>query len=206
MEKLARSNGVAHDCYGRNVSEGYSRHEIYSRPKLADMAQSHEMNMAHILELMQQGNTGAAERAPERHGPNPPLAPIHEDHPAEKLSRSPTALELCLYFHTKDHEGGQRRHAIAGGAGGGDGCGSSGPISSPNEPIKLLRRDFLEMQTHILWVMQDHTLTQDQLQEVEGQLRRMEHALMDRLGISFMPTPPRDVQSDDSETNDDLDD
>ncbi|KAK9128573.1 hypothetical protein Syun_017370 [Stephania yunnanensis] len=94
----------------------------------------------------------------------------------------------------------------AGGAGGGDGAGSSRPISSPNEPIKLLRRDFQTMRTHILWVMQDHTITQDQLRKVQCQLRRMEQTLMDRLGISFAPAPPRDVRVDDSETDDDLDD
>ncbi|KAK9157992.1 hypothetical protein Scep_004566 [Stephania cephalantha] len=59
---------------------------------------------------------------------------------------------------------------------------------------------------HILLVMQDHTLTQDQLREVQGQLNRMEHALMDRVGISFAPAPPRDVPAEDSETDDDLDD
>ncbi|KAK9148778.1 hypothetical protein Scep_007535 [Stephania cephalantha] len=128
---------------------------------------------------------------------------------AEKLGRPPTALELCLYFHTKDHDGitfldsrvekivtaiqrrwieltqsqpdtsidetelylsvverddkgqtyrlgwtpsgSRRRHGTAGGAaGGGDGVGSFRPISSPNEPIELLRRDFQEMRTHIL--------------------------------------------------------
>ncbi|KAK9089238.1 hypothetical protein Scep_028320 [Stephania cephalantha] len=55
-----------------------------------------------------------------------------------------------------------------------------------------LRRDFQEMQTQILRIMQDHTLTQDQLREVQDQLHRMEQALMDRLGISFAPAPPRD--------------
>ncbi|KAK9098505.1 hypothetical protein Syun_025550 [Stephania yunnanensis] len=45
--------------------------------RLADLAQSQEMNMARILELMQQRNTKAAERAPVRQRPNPPLAPIH---------------------------------------------------------------------------------------------------------------------------------
>ncbi|KAK9083441.1 hypothetical protein Scep_029912 [Stephania cephalantha] len=146
---------------------------------------------------------------------------------AEKLGRPPTALELCLYFRTKDHDGvtfldsrvekivtvirrrwieltqsqpdtpiddtelylsvverddkgrtyglgwtpsgSRRRRATAGGAaGGGDGAGSSQPISSPNEPIELLQRDLQEMHTHILRVMQDHTLTQDQLREVQG--------------------------------------
>ncbi|KAK9101328.1 hypothetical protein Scep_024758 [Stephania cephalantha] len=67
-----------------------------------------------------------------------------------------------------------RRHATAGGAGGGDGAGSSRLISSPNEPVELLRRDFQTMQTHILRVIQDYTLTQDQLREVQGRLRRME--------------------------------
>ncbi|KAK9112304.1 hypothetical protein Scep_019823 [Stephania cephalantha] len=52
--------------------------------RLADMTQSQERNMTRILESMQQGNTGAAERAPERHGPNPPLTPIHEDHLVEE--------------------------------------------------------------------------------------------------------------------------
>ncbi|KAK9134865.1 hypothetical protein Syun_014195 [Stephania yunnanensis] len=47
--------------------------------------------------------------------------------------------------------------------------------------------------------LEDHTLTQDQL-------RRMKHALMDRLGISFAQTPPRDVLADDSKTDDDIDD
>ncbi|KAK9132574.1 hypothetical protein Scep_012102 [Stephania cephalantha] len=103
--------------------------------------------------------------------------------------------------------GSRRRHATAGGAaGGGDGAGSSRLISSPNEPIELLRRDFQEMETHILWVIQDHTLTQDQLRKVQGQLRRMEQALMDKLGISFASAPPRDVPADNSETDDDLDD
>ncbi|KAK9112223.1 hypothetical protein Scep_019742 [Stephania cephalantha] len=106
--------------------------------------------------------------------------------------------------------GSRRRRATAGGArgggGGGDGTGSSRPISSPNEPVELLRRDFQEMQTHILRVMHDHTLTQVQLREVQGQLHRMEQALMDRLGISFAPAPLRDVPADDSETDDDLDD
>ncbi|KAK9118293.1 hypothetical protein Scep_016386 [Stephania cephalantha] len=183
---------------------------------------------------------------------------------AEKLGRPPTALDLCLYFHTKDHDavifldsrvekivtaiqrrrieltqsqpdtpidetklylsvverdekgrtyglwwissGSRRRHATAGGAGGGDGTGSSRPISSPNEPVELLRRDFQAMQTHILRVMQDNTLTQDQLREVQGQFNRIEQALMDRLGISFALAPPRDVPADDSETDDDLDD
>ncbi|KAK9100863.1 hypothetical protein Scep_024293 [Stephania cephalantha] len=187
---------------------------------------------------------------------------------AEKFGRPPTSLELCLYFHTKDHDsvtfldsrvekivtairrrrieltqsqsdtpidetelylfviergdkgrtyglgwtssGSRRRHATAGGAGGGagggNGAGSSRPISSPYEPVELLWRDFQAMQTHILQVMQDHTLTQDQLREVQGQLNRMEQALMDRLKISFMPAPPRDVPADESETDDDLDD
>ncbi|KAK9111038.1 hypothetical protein Scep_018557 [Stephania cephalantha] len=102
--------------------------------------------------------------------------------------------------------GGGSRHATVGGAGGGDGAGSSRPIYSPNEPVEFLRRDFQTMQTHILRVMQDRTLTQNQLREVQGQLRRMEQALMDRLGISFAPAPPRDVPADDSETENDLDD
>ncbi|KAK9126218.1 hypothetical protein Scep_015064 [Stephania cephalantha] len=54
--------------------------------RLADMAQSQEKNMTRIQELMQQGNSGATERAPERHGPNPPLTPIYEDHPVEEES------------------------------------------------------------------------------------------------------------------------
>ncbi|KAK9158203.1 hypothetical protein Scep_004777 [Stephania cephalantha] len=91
------------------------------------------------------------------------------------------------------------------GAGGRDGAGSSRPISSPNEPIELCE-DFQEMQTHILRVMQDHTLTQDQLREVQGQLRHMEQALIDRLEISFALAPSRNVPADDSETDDDLDD
>ncbi|KAK9151459.1 hypothetical protein Syun_009768 [Stephania yunnanensis] len=93
---------------------------------------------------------------------------------------------------------------IQGHQTGGAGC--SRPISTPNEPVELLQRDFQAMQTHILQVMQDHTLTQDHLRKVQGQLNRMEQALMDRLGISFAPAPPRDVPFDDSETDDDLDD
>ncbi|KAK9166064.1 hypothetical protein Scep_001255 [Stephania cephalantha] len=193
---------------------------------------------------------------------------------AEKLGRPPIALELCLYFHTKDHDGvifldsrvekiftviqrkrieltqSQRRrieltqsqpdtpidetklylsvierndkgrtyglrwtpsgsrhiHATAGGAGDGNGAGSSRPISTPNKPVELLQRNFQAMQTHILRVMQDHTLTQDQLREIQCQLNHMEQTLMDRLGISFALAPPRDVPADDSEINDDLDD
>ncbi|KAK9166565.1 hypothetical protein Scep_001756 [Stephania cephalantha] len=181
-----------------------------------------------------------------------------------EVGRPPTALELCLYFHTRDHDsvtfldsrvekivtaiqrrrieltqsqpdtpinetdlylsvverddkgrtyglgwtpsGSRRKYATARGAGGGDGAGSSRPISSPNEPVELLRRDFQTMQTHILRVIQDRTLTQDQLREVQGQLRRMEQALMDRLEISFALVPPRDVPADDSKIDDDLDD
>ncbi|KAK9158056.1 hypothetical protein Scep_004630 [Stephania cephalantha] len=60
--------------------------------RLADMTQSQERNMARILELMQQGNTGAAERAPKRNGPSSPFAPIHEDHPVEEGADSATAV------------------------------------------------------------------------------------------------------------------
>ncbi|KAK9082835.1 hypothetical protein Scep_029306 [Stephania cephalantha] len=140
-------------------------------------------------------------------------------HSCGEVRSTSTALELCLYFYMKDHDGvtfldsrvenivadwltrsqsdtpideidlylsvverddkgrtyglgwtpswSRRKHATAGGAeggaGGGDGTGSSRPIYSPNEPVELLRRDFQTMQTHILRVMQDHTLTQDQL-------------------------------------------
>ncbi|KAK9166897.1 hypothetical protein Scep_002088 [Stephania cephalantha] len=142
---------------------------------------------------------------------------------AEKLGRPSTALELCLYFPTKDQysvtfldlrvekivmaiqcrrieltqsqpdtpidetelylsvferdnkgrtyglgwtlSGSWRIHATTGGAGGGDGARSSRLISTPNV-VELLWRDFQAMQTHILRVMQDHTLTQDQLREV----------------------------------------
>ncbi|KAK9088565.1 hypothetical protein Scep_027647 [Stephania cephalantha] len=83
----------------------------------------------------------------------------------EKLGRPPTALELCLYFHTKDHDG-----VI-----------------------------FLDQRVERIV---DYTL-RDELREFQERLARMEKALMDRLGISFRP--PQDV-SDDSETNDDLDD
>ncbi|KAK9112264.1 hypothetical protein Scep_019783 [Stephania cephalantha] len=55
------------------------------------MAQSHERNMARILELMQQGNTGPAERAPKRHGANPLLSPIHEDQHMEEGADSAMA-------------------------------------------------------------------------------------------------------------------
>ncbi|KAK9160793.1 hypothetical protein Syun_007134 [Stephania yunnanensis] len=73
-------------------------------------------------------------------------------------------------------------------------------------PVELLQRDFQAMQTHILRVMQNHTLTQDQLQKVQGRLNRMKQVLMERLEISFAPAPSRDVPTDDSETDDDLDD
>ncbi|KAK9150283.1 hypothetical protein Syun_008592 [Stephania yunnanensis] len=101
----------------------------------------------------------------------------------------------------------RERHATArGGAGGGDGAGSSRPISSANEPIEVLQKDFQAMQTHILQVMQDHTLTQYQFREVQCQLNCMEQALMDKLGISVVLVPLRDVPADDSKTGDDLDD
>ncbi|KAK9157335.1 hypothetical protein Scep_003909 [Stephania cephalantha] len=183
---------------------------------------------------------------------------LEADIQSEKLGRPPTALEVCLYFDTKDHDditfldervemivmtirnrpielsqsqvdtpidetelylsvverddkgqtyglgwtpsGSWLRHV---GARAGDGAGSSRPISAPNEPIELLRRDFKEMQTNLLQVMQDNTLIRDELREVQGQLCCMEHALMDRLVISF--APPRDVP-DDSETDDNPDD
>ncbi|KAK9167617.1 hypothetical protein Scep_002808 [Stephania cephalantha] len=103
--------------------------------------------------------------------------------------------------------GSRCRHATFGGAtGGGDGAGSSRPISSANELIELLRRDFQEMPTHILHVTHDHTLTQDQLRKVQGQLRHMKQVLMDKLEISFTPAPPRDVPANESKTDNDLDD
>ncbi|KAK9092803.1 hypothetical protein Syun_027714 [Stephania yunnanensis] len=50
----------------------------------------------------------------------------------------------------------------------------------------------------------DNTLTRDELREVQGQLHRMEQALIDRLEISF--TSSIDVPDDDSKTDDDPDD
>ncbi|KAK9168639.1 hypothetical protein Syun_000779 [Stephania yunnanensis] len=52
--------------------------------RLANLALSPERNMARILELMQQGNTGVAERTPMRQRPNPPLAHKHHDRPVEE--------------------------------------------------------------------------------------------------------------------------
>ncbi|KAK9105425.1 hypothetical protein Scep_022269 [Stephania cephalantha] len=124
--------------------------------------------------------------------------------------------DLYLFVVERDDKGqtyglgwtpsGRGAHMLLRGAGGGDEARSSRPISSPNEPVELLQRDFQTMQTHILRVMQDHTLTQDQLRDVQGQLRRMEQALMDRLGISFAPAPPRDVPVDHSRGRRHLDD
>ncbi|KAK9132821.1 hypothetical protein Scep_012349 [Stephania cephalantha] len=54
--------------------------------------------------------------------------------------------------------------------------------------------------------LEDHTLTQDPLREVQGHLNRMKQALTERLEISFVPAPPRDVPADDSETDDDVED
>ncbi|KAK9148076.1 hypothetical protein Scep_006833 [Stephania cephalantha] len=93
--------------------------------------------------------------------------------------------------------GSRRRHTGAG-------AGSSRPIYAHGEPIEQLRKDIKEMQTNILWVMQDNTLNREELRVVQGQSRLMEQALMDKLGISF--TPPRDAEDDDSETEHDLDD
>ncbi|KAK9118415.1 hypothetical protein Scep_016508 [Stephania cephalantha] len=56
----------------------------------------------------------------------------------------------------------RRRHS---GARAGDVAGSYQPISAPNEPIELLRKNFKQMQINILRVMQDNTLTRDELQE-----------------------------------------
>ncbi|KAK9092413.1 hypothetical protein Syun_027324 [Stephania yunnanensis] len=49
---------------------------------------------------------------------------------------------------------------------------------------------------------EDQTLTHDQLHEVLGQLRRMEQALIDRLGFSFGPS--RDVPYDEEDLDKDL--
>ncbi|KAK9134926.1 hypothetical protein Syun_014256 [Stephania yunnanensis] len=59
--------------------------------RLADMARSQEMNMACILELIQQGNIGAVEQTLKRHGSNLPLALIHENHHMEERVDSATA-------------------------------------------------------------------------------------------------------------------
>ncbi|KAK9160299.1 hypothetical protein Syun_006640 [Stephania yunnanensis] len=91
-------------------------------------------------------------------------------------------------------------------AGDGDGVGSSRHISTLNETVELLRKDFKAMQTHILRVMQDHALPQDQLREVQSQLNCIERALMDKLKISFTLVPPSDVPAEGSVTDDDLDD
>ncbi|KAK9111043.1 hypothetical protein Scep_018562 [Stephania cephalantha] len=82
-----------------------------------------------------------------------------------KLGRPPTALELCLYFHTKDHGGvtfiDSRVEKIL------ELEVEMGldllTIYSPNEPVEFLRRTSETMQTHILRVMRDRTLTQDRI-------------------------------------------
>ncbi|KAK9131929.1 hypothetical protein Scep_011457 [Stephania cephalantha] len=62
-------------------------------------------------------------------------------------------IELYLFVAERDDKGltyrlgwtpsgSRRRHATTGGAGGGDGVGPSQPISSPNELVVLLQRDF----------------------------------------------------------------
>ncbi|KAK9118154.1 hypothetical protein Scep_016247 [Stephania cephalantha] len=140
----------------------------------------------------------------------------------EEIRSTPTALELCLYFHTKDHDdvtfldqrvetivrddkgrtyelewtpsGSRRRHA---------GAGSSRPMSTSDEPIEQLREKIKEMQRSLLRVINDKTLDRDQLFEMHGRLGRIEQALMDRFGISF--APPTDP-IDDSEIDQDPDD
>ncbi|KAK9125837.1 hypothetical protein Scep_014683 [Stephania cephalantha] len=122
-----------------------------------------------------------------------------------QLDTSIDETELYLSFMERDDKGRtyglrwtpsgfRRRH---------DGAGSSCLISANDEPIELLRRDIKEMQTYLLRVIQDKTLERDQLRDMKGQLGRIEHALMDRLEISF---PPAGDVDDDSETNHDLDD
>ncbi|KAK9134700.1 hypothetical protein Syun_014030 [Stephania yunnanensis] len=69
--------------------------------------------------------------------------------------------------------------------------------------IEPLRKDIKEMQINLLRVIQDNTLDNDQLQELQGRLGRMEHALMDGLKMSFAHSG--DVP-DDSETEDNPDD
>ncbi|KAK9095154.1 hypothetical protein Scep_026623 [Stephania cephalantha] len=116
---------------------------------------------------------------------------------AEKLGRPPTALELCIYFHTKDHDGvtfldsrvekivcddkgrtyglGWTPSCRGTGmlqpeeAGGGDVAGSSRPISTPNEPSSFCGWTSGDVDTHSSGYA-DHTLTQDQLREVQDPL------------------------------------
>ncbi|KAK9158272.1 hypothetical protein Scep_004846 [Stephania cephalantha] len=85
----------------------------------------------------------------------------------------------------------------------GAGARFSRPISAHDEPIELLRKDIKDMQTNLLRVMQDNTLSREEMRELQGRLCRMEQALMDSLGISF--APPADADDDDSDIDHDFD-
>ncbi|KAK9128374.1 hypothetical protein Syun_017171 [Stephania yunnanensis] len=79
---------------------------------------------------------------------NPALLEIND-----RMDNIVVLMMMLLHLHRL----ARARHTTAGGA------GDSQAISTPNDPVEVLQRDFQAMQTHILRVMQDHTLTQDQL-------------------------------------------
>ncbi|KAK9125979.1 hypothetical protein Scep_014825 [Stephania cephalantha] len=67
------------------------------------------------------------------------------------------------------------------------GAGFSLPMSTNDDLIEQLWGDIKKLQRSLLRVINDKTLDRDQLQEMQGRLGCVEHALMDRLGISFAP-------------------
>ncbi|KAK9135642.1 hypothetical protein Syun_014972 [Stephania yunnanensis] len=109
---------VMAETYQKNIHDMRST----QNQRLADLAQSHEMNMARILELMQQGNTGTAERAPVRHRPNSPLTLIHKDHLVEEgadFATAVAAMAVPVWFEWEEHQEGSGI-AAAPPMGGGD--------------------------------------------------------------------------------------
>ncbi|KAK9096589.1 hypothetical protein Sjap_022086 [Stephania japonica] len=167
----------------------------------------------------------------------------------KKLGRKPTTLDLCLYLHTRDHDGitfldlraeaiaaaihertrdlsqlqpdtpidetelyleivqrndKGRRFGIGWTPSGSkmrrhDEAGSSRPIFADDEPFDQFKKEFKEMQTMILKMVNDTSVNRDQLLEMQGRLHRMEEGFMER---SAAQKRQDDVDDDDAAHND----
>ncbi|KAK9099066.1 hypothetical protein Syun_026111 [Stephania yunnanensis] len=63
------------------------------------------------------------------------------------------------------------------------GVGSSQPMFANTEPIELLRKEIKKIQTNMSRMIEDKTLTCDQLRDMQGWLGHIEQAVIERLGI-----------------------